>query len=80
MSSTLTDLLDLIHQKFDIDTSAIDPDKPLEDYGLDSLSKAELMFAIEDRFGIDYPEQYTAVATLQELADVVTRLRAATVA
>lgn len=80
MSSTLNDLLELIQQKFDIDPATIDPDKPLEDYGLDSLSKAELMFAIEDRFGIDYPEQYTAVATLSALADVVTQLRAAAVA
>ena len=75
MSSTLTDLLELIHKTFDIDPATIDPDKPLEDYGLDSLSKAELMFAIEDRFGIEYPEQYTTVATLNALAEVVARLR-----
>ena len=76
MSSTLNDLLELIHQKFDIDPATIDPDKPLDEYGLDSLSKAELLFAIEDRFGFEYPEQYTAVATLRALVDVVDQLRA----
>jgi len=76
MSNTLSEVLELIHKTFEIDPATIDPDKPLEDYGLDSLSKAELLFAIEDRFGFDYPEQYTAVATLSALVEVVTRLRA----
>ena len=76
MSNTLNELLELIHKKFDIDPATIDPGKPLEDYGLDSLSKAELLFAIEDRFGFEYPEQYTAVATLDALVEVVARLRA----
>ena len=80
MSDTLTDLLELIHQRFDIDPATIDPNKPLEDYGLDSLSKAELLFAIEDRFGFEYPEQYTAVATLNALVEVVTKLRTPAVA
>ena len=80
MSSTLSELLELIHKTFDIDPTTIDPDQPLETYGLDSLSKAELMFAIEDRFGIEYPEQYMAVATLSALAHVVTQLRSAPVA
>jgi acyl carrier protein len=79
-SSTLNELLELIHKTFDIDPATIDPDKPLEDYGLDSLSKAELLFAIEDRFGFEYPEKYTAVATLGALAEVVTMLRAPAVA
>lgn len=78
--NTLNELLELIHQRFDIDPATIDPDKPLEDYGLDSLSKAELLFAIEDRFGFDYPEQYTTVATLSALADVVAKLRSPAVA
>jgi acyl carrier protein len=80
MSNTLKELLELIHKTFDIDPATIDPDQPLEAYGLDSLSKAELLFAVEDRFGFNYPEQYTAVATLNALADVVDQLRAAAVA
>lgn len=80
MSNTLTDLLELIHKSFDIDPASIDPDKPLEDYGLDSLSKAELLFAIEDRFGFNYPEQYTTVATLSALVEVVDKLRTPAVA
>jgi acyl carrier protein len=80
MSSTLSDLLALIQEKFDIDPAQVDPDRPLDEYGLDSLSKAELLFAIEDRFGFEYPEQYTAVNTLRALAEVVTKLRTPAVA
>ena len=80
MSSTLIDLLALIQEKFDIDPAQVDPERPLEEYGLDSLSKAELLFAIEDRFGFEYPEQYTAVNTLHALAEVVTKLRTPAVA
>jgi len=80
MSDTLTELLALLHAKFDLDPATIDPERPLEDFGLDSLSKAELLFAIEDHFQVMYPEQYTAVDTLSALAEVVTRLRAPTAA
>jgi len=80
MPSTLTELLELIHDKFDIDPATIDPAKPLEEYGLDSLSKAELLFSIEDRFGFEYPEQYTAVNTLHALIEVIDRLRTPAVA
>ena len=76
MSDTLTELLALLDRKFGLDTASIDPTKPLEEFGLDSLSKAELLFAIEDHFQFEYPEQYTTVVTLTELAEVVNRLRA----
>jgi acyl carrier protein len=75
MSDTLTELLTLIKTKFGLDPASIDPVKPLEEFGLDSLSKAELLFAIEDHFQFEYPEQYATVSTLTELAEVVDRLR-----
>jgi acyl carrier protein len=76
VSDTLRELISLLHDKFGIEPSAVDPDKPFEDYGLDSLAKAELLFVIEDHFRLEYPEQYTAVTTLAALAEVLDRLRA----
>ena len=80
MSDTLRELIALLHSRFGIEPSAVDPDKPFEDYGLDSLAKAELLFVIEDHFHLEYPEQYTAVATLAALAQVLDRLRTPTAA
>jgi acyl carrier protein len=77
MPETLSTLLKLIHEAYDIDPNTIDPDKPLADYGLDSLAKAELLFAIEDEFHIHYPDAESGVETLAALAEVVTRLRSA---
>ena len=76
MSTTVDEIRELIRTSYDIDPATVDPDKPLSEYGLDSLSLAELVFAIEDHFHIDYPEARTNVQTLAELAQVVDETRA----
>jgi acyl carrier protein len=77
MTGCIDELLELIQKAYDIDPSTIDPNKPLSDFGLDSLALAELMFNIEDHFGIDYPESRANVQTLAELAKVVDEVRGA---
>jgi acyl carrier protein len=76
-TTTLAEILVLIKDSYDIDPATIDPDQPLADFGLDSLSLAELIFAIEDHFHIDYPEARTNVQTLNELAAAVDETRLA---
>jgi acyl carrier protein len=44
--NTIEELKQLIHKTFAIDTETLKADAPLEEYGLDSLSLAELLFAI----------------------------------
>jgi len=73
----MNELLGLIQKAYDIDPASIDPHQPLADFGLDSLALAELMFNIEDHFGIDYPESRANVHTLAELAQVVDEVRGA---
>jgi acyl carrier protein len=75
MPDTMAELLKLIEKSYDIDAKAIDPLKPLAEFGLDSLSFAELLFAIEDHFHIHYPEARTDVRTLAELVQVVDQTR-----
>lgn len=75
--NTLNEILTLIQSAYDIDPATIDPTKPLSEFGLDSLSLAELIFSIEDHFHIEYPESKTNVQTLQELAQVVDDARVA---
>lgn len=77
MTGCMNELLELIQKAYDIDPVSIDPNQPLSDFGLDSLALAELMFNIEDHFGIDYPESRANVYTLAELAQVVDEVRRA---
>jgi acyl carrier protein len=69
-------LRDLIHQQFGVDASAIDPDAPFAQYDLDSLTVAELLFAIEDTFHVQVPDDAAGkVTTVRELAHMLDQLR-----
>lgn len=75
--SSLKELQDLIHEKYGIEPSALDPNESIrEKGGFDSLALAEFIFAIEDKFAITMPDQESNVDTLAELARVVDRVRA----
>jgi acyl carrier protein len=71
---TLEALKQLIHEKFEIDIATLQPDVPLADYGLDSLSLAELLFTIESHFNIDFPDNRRDVNTLAGLAALIDQL------
>jgi acyl carrier protein len=66
--ATIDAIKDLIQEQFDIDPATVDPLAPFADYDLDSLTLAELVFALEDHFGVDFPEDYTKVSNLLELS------------
>ena len=48
--SSLKELQDLIHEKYGIEASALDPHASMRDKGFDSLALVEFLFAIEDHF------------------------------
>jgi acyl carrier protein len=73
--NTLDQLTQLIHDKFEIDKSTLQPDLPLSDYGLDSLALAELLFTIEEEFDIQFPDRPENINTLAELAASIDGLR-----
>jgi acyl carrier protein len=73
--STLKELEQVIEKKFGIDPQTLQPDRPLADYGLDSLSLAELLFTLEEHFGIEFPDGRQDVNTLAALAELVDQLR-----
>ena len=75
--SSLKKLQDLIHEKYGIDPSKLDPHASMrETGGLDSLALAEFLFAIEDHFDITMPDEDANIDTLAELSDLVDRVRA----
>ncbi len=76
MSDTLEQLRELIKEKFDIDPNTIDPGASVLDSGLDSLALTELMFTVEEKFGIELLENARDVKTLAGLASLIDQLRA----
>ncbi len=72
---TTEELKQLIHDKFEIDVTTLKADAPLADYGLDSLSLAELLFNVEEHFDIDFADNRQEVNTLTALAALIDELR-----
>ena len=71
-------LQDLIHEQFDVDKSNIDPDAPFATYDIDSLTLAELLFAVEDEFHVTVPDSAaTSITTLRGLAHMLDGLTSA---
>jgi acyl carrier protein len=50
--STLDQLVEILHRDYGVAREALRPEATLVTLGLDSLSVLELMFKIEDRFGV----------------------------
>ena len=75
--SSLKELQDLVHEKFDIDAAALDPNASMREKGFDSLALVEFLFAIEDRFGISMSDEDSNIDTLAQLSVMVDKLVAA---
>ena len=69
-----TDLMHLFAQTFEIDKDRLLPEATLESLGLDSLAVIEFLFQIEDKFGIQIPDQASPPNTLGEMVQLVTPL------
>ena len=67
-------LAQVLSEKYDAAPEAISPEATLEELGLDSLTVVELLFDVEDEFGIEVPEERAAFQTLAEAAALVDEL------
>ncbi|MCC7548030.1 MAG: hypothetical protein IT532_09720 [Burkholderiales bacterium] len=75
---TFTELQTMLTGKFDVKLDLIHTDSKLADLGLDSLGIAELVFDIDEKYGIEIPEDDLEFqTTLGEAVALVDRLRAA---
>ena len=69
-----TNLMQLFSETFDISKDRLLPEATLESLGLDSLAVIEFLFQIEDKFGIQIPDQASPPATLGEMAQLISPL------
>ena len=70
-------IVELLTGKYGVDAARISPDAKLVDLGLDSLTLAELIFDIEDAFGIEVSMEEARLETFGEAVALVDRLVAA---
>ena len=70
-------IVELLVQKYGVDAGKVSLDATLADLGLDSLSVAELVFDIEDLFGIEVKADDAEFKTLGEAIALVDRYLAA---
>lgn len=76
--STLQTVQQLIAGELDLDPATLDPNLPLQDLGIDSLTVMECLFKIEDEFKISVSDTSNlTVSTLQDIANMVDALVAA---
>jgi len=75
---TIEQLKLLIHQEYDIEPDKVDPDEEFASYNVDSLTLAELLFAIEDKFHVVVPDEaLSTITNLRQLASMLDTLLAA---
>ena len=53
--STIDTLREILQTNFDIAPERLDPDTPLSDLQIDSLAVIEVLFAVEEKFGVTVP-------------------------
>lgn len=70
---TKEQLFEFIAQDQDLDSANWTLETTLDSLGIDSLSKMELVFQLEDKYKITIPNDDIDVETLQEVLDLVNR-------
>lgn len=73
----LHDIRELLVEKFDVKRELVTADATLQDLGLDSLSIAELVFDLAEKYDIDIPDDNATFNTVGEAAALVDQLIAA---
>ena len=72
--SSLGVIQQLIAASAEVPVESLDPTRPLDELNVDSLTVLEVMFDIEDKFGIKMPEERVPIRTVRDIADLVDRL------
>ena len=72
--TTLERLSRILVQRYKLDPSRLTPDQPLESLGIDSLGMVEILFFIEEDFGVRLPPEGITFATLGEAAKHIDEL------
>ncbi len=71
-SLQIDEILDIVAQKALIDRSKLSPEANLSDLNVSSLDMVEVIFALEDKFGIQLPfNANTSSDNIRTIGDVI---------
>jgi acyl carrier protein len=74
MTNTFDGLREIIAKDFELPLERLEFDTPLEEMELDSLAVTELIFSLEDRFGVTANEPGSEFRTLGDIANYIDEL------
>jgi acyl carrier protein len=69
--TTIERLSRILVQHFKLDPARLTPDQPLGSLGIDSLGMVEILFFIEEEFGVHLPSEGVTFGTLGDAAKYV---------
>ena len=69
--TTLERLSRILVQRYKLDPARLTPDQPLGSLGIDSLGMVEMLFFIEEEFGVHLPSEGVTFGTLEEAAKYI---------
>lgn len=72
---TFETLRDIIVDKFEKDPAAITPDATFETLEIDSLDTFDIIFEAEEKFGIKVPNEQVDIKTVQDVVNLIDKLR-----
>jgi len=72
---TLAKIQSMLAKEYGIPLERLDPEQPLADLGIDSLTTIEFMFKLEDEFSISLSEERGTLSTVRDIADLVDAVR-----
>lgn len=73
---TFETLRDIIVEKFEKDPASITPDATFATLEIDSLDTFDIIFEAEEKFGIKVPSDQVEIKTIQDVVNLLDRLRA----
>ena len=77
MEGVLGTVQEMLCQQYSLTNQQVAAGQSLKTLGMDSLSKIEFMYQLEDRFSISLTEERGALETVADIAEVVERALAA---
>ena len=72
--TTLATVQRVLAEELDLNAGDLEPGRSLEELGIDSLAVIEVMFKLEEEFGIRMSEQRVPIKTVQDIVDIVDAL------